>query len=133
MNNCAEYTLQELKTSENNECICKFYSEYQENSKIDEVKCLTSDDCINNVYSIIEKSVECDKITDNKKCPDEYPIFSKGKCYKENDCPSGTNYLPFERQYKCNNKWYYDSENSFIICLDKNINCPNVYNYVVFM
>ena len=71
-------------------------------------------------------------MTDDKKCPDEYPIFFNGKCYKENDCPSGTNYLLFERQSRCNNKWYYDSENSLIICLDKNINCPNVYNYVVF-
>ena len=129
---CNEYTLQKIKPSSNSECKCEAYSEYQNNPDLGEVKCLTYEECMSNGYSIIEQSEQCYNMTDKKKCPDEYPIFFNRKCYQENKCPNGTEYDAFERKCKCKHKWYNDTQNSLIICLNQGINCPSSYNYIVF-
>ena len=115
-------------------CKCKDYSEYS-----NDMKCLLLEDCLNEIneqkYSVIEKIKKCFPHEDDKKCPEEYPIYFNGYCYKagncaiKEDCPENAEYNNFTQAFECKYKWYKDD--SKIICLQKDSNCSPVYKYYV--
>jgi hypothetical protein len=132
-----EQNLEEITTDAGKKvCKCKEYSEYDNNTH-----CLTLEKCLTlkdgkEEYSVIEKIQKCYKQQGEKKCPEDYPIYFNGYCYKagkcepESDCPSNAEYNNFTQTFKCKYKWYID-ENSRIVCLQNISNCSQKYPYLV--
>lgn len=117
-----------LELDKNNKtCKCQDYYKYNE-----ETICLTLDECKNGTYSIINSTKQCFENKGNKKCPNDYPVYFNGYCYKENECPVGNlEYNKYEQTCKCKYKWYID-EKSDLVCLGQERNCTNDYPYLVF-
>ena len=111
-------------------CKCAEYTDYE-----NDMKCFTLENCLNGIendkYSVIEKIKKCFKQNENKKCPDDYPIYFNGYCYKpgNDEHPENAKYNNFTQSFECENKWYNDG--SKIICLVKESNCNQVYKFLV--
>ena len=127
----AESTSQNvIRDGDTKMCKCAEYSEYN-----NDMICLTSEECLNgkdsSTYSVIEKIKKCFKQDGDKKCPEEYPIYFNGYCYKpgNDETPENAKYNNFTQSFECENKWYKDD--SKIICLVNVSNCNQVYKYYV--
>ena len=123
-------TQKKLKPLGENKCKCEEYSKYGNNNI-----CLTFDECKNNGYSIINEIEQCyEQESYEKKCPNDYPIFYNGFCYKEeeNECPTDTKMNHYTQTCDCKYKWYNQTDISKIICLPKKSNCPSDYPLLIF-
>ena len=80
-NEASEITNKNL-IEEENKCICSDYSNFE-----DITQCLTLEQCQDEEYSIINGKRQCYKKNENK-CPNEYPVYFNGYCYKEDQSPT---------------------------------------------
>ena len=121
-------TNKDLRQDGNNKCKCNEFSNYD-----DLTECFSLEQCINNNdYSVIDDTTnnikQCYKKNGDKKCPKEYPVFFNGYCYKENQCPTNSQYNKFTQTCECKYLWY--EENSLITCLPSTIkSCSSVEGY----
>ena len=97
------------------------------------IKFLALAECTADKYSIIEDGDTkiCYVKNGNKNCPNDYPLYYNGKCYKNCPYSENTKPNPYEQKCECRYNWY--QEGDALTCLPRGIDCPiNIYPLKVF-